>query len=391
MKKWIVLICQYFVGILFIFSGLIKLNDPVGTAIKLEEYFDVFAEDHTLGLSVMSGLWHFFASYALTLSVLVCVLEVVLGIALLALYKPKATVWSLFGLIAFFSFLTFYSAFFNKVTDCGCFGDAIKLTPWGSFTKDIVLLVLILVLLWGKEHLQASWSEKIAMSITVAGTAAAFFVSIWAIRHLPFIDFRPYKVGANIPESMTLPPGVEGDKYEYVFKLKNSKSGEEKEMSDKLYTDSGIWKDTTWKYVDRVEKLVKAGAKPKITDYSVWNDEGDFTKQTFEGNKFCIIITNVAKTNPSVYPQINALVKQLESVSSVKIEPIVLTASDHATFEAFRHEVQLAVPYYYADGKVLKTIMRSDPGFWLLQNGVVKGKWHYNDVPTAEKVAEALH
>jgi hypothetical protein len=249
---------------------------------------------------------------------------------------------------------------------------------------------LIFVLIWGRETLIPFLPEKTAGIITGVGTTLSFVAAYWAVAHLPFIDFRAYKVGANIPEAMTLPPGVEGDKFAYMFKLKNSVSGEEKEITDKEYTDSGIWKDTTWKYVDRVEKLVKAGQKPKITDYSVWNDDGDFTKQTFEGNKLIVVITDARKTNVAAYAEINELIKQTSAISSVKIEPIAITSSDRATFETLRHDVQLAIPYYFADSKVLKTIMRSDPGVWLLQNGVVKGKWHYNDVPEAGEVAELL-
>ena len=127
-------VARYFVGVLFIFSGLIKLNDPVGTQIKLEEYFDVFATD----IPALSGLFHGLVPLALYLSVILCVLEVVLGIALLIKYKLQSTLWVLLLLTVFFTFLTFYSAYFNRVTDCGCFGDAIKLTPWQSFSKDII-------------------------------------------------------------------------------------------------------------------------------------------------------------------------------------------------------------------------------------------------------------
>ncbi len=140
MLKVISRICWLFVGLLFIFSGLIKINDPVGTAIKLEEYFEVFSSD-------FSSIFHVFIPYALYLSIFLSALEIILGVALLLRWKLKQILISLLVIIVFFTFLTFYSAYFNKVTDCGCFGDAIKLTPWESFTKDIVLLVMIVILL----------------------------------------------------------------------------------------------------------------------------------------------------------------------------------------------------------------------------------------------------
>jgi uncharacterized membrane protein YphA (DoxX/SURF4 family) len=133
-------IIAFLVGGLFIFSGLIKINDPVGTQIKLEEYFEVFTQD-------FGPFFHFFVPYALPIAVAMCVLEVVLGVALWVGFRPRLTRWSLLALIVFFTFLTFYSAYFNKVTDCGCFGDAIKLTPWQSFGKDVVLTGLILGLM----------------------------------------------------------------------------------------------------------------------------------------------------------------------------------------------------------------------------------------------------
>ena len=133
--KYLIHISRIFVGALFIFSGLIKLNDPIGFSFKLEEYFGVTVLDLPL-----------FEPYALVIAIFVVVFEVLLGVFLLIGYKPKFTVWSLLGMIIFFTFLTFYSAYYNKVTDCGCFGDAIKLTPWESFTKDIILLVFIIIL-----------------------------------------------------------------------------------------------------------------------------------------------------------------------------------------------------------------------------------------------------
>ena len=130
--RFLYTLSRYLVGLLFIFSGVIKINDPVGTQIKLQEYFEVFSSD-------FSSIFEIFVPYALILSVFLCTLEVVIGVALLMNYKMKITSKVTLGLILFFTFLTFYSAYFNKVTDCGCFGDAIKLTPWESFYKDVIL------------------------------------------------------------------------------------------------------------------------------------------------------------------------------------------------------------------------------------------------------------
>src|SRR6185436_18856302 len=139
---------RYFVGALFIFSGLIKLNDPIGTEIKLEEYFEVFAAD-------FGSFFQYFIPWALELGMIMIVLEIALGVAILLFYRMRITAWVLLALMVFFTFLTFYSAYFNKVTDCGCFGDAIKLTPWESFWKDIVLMVFVSHLFWYRKTYQA--------------------------------------------------------------------------------------------------------------------------------------------------------------------------------------------------------------------------------------------
>ncbi|MFP4091521.1 MAG: MauE/DoxX family redox-associated membrane protein, partial [Cyclobacteriaceae bacterium] len=188
-------IARFLVGGLFIFSGLIKINDPVGTAIKLEEYFEVFAVDFA---PVFASL----VPASLFFSVLLSVLEVVLGVAVLISYRMRLTSWLLMGIIVFFTFLTFYSAYFNKVTDCGCFGDAIKLTPWQSFYKDIILLVLIGIIFMYRDKYQSLLKGNAADLSIAAVTAINIFGAIFAIQHLPYFDFRAYKVGSNIPALM---------------------------------------------------------------------------------------------------------------------------------------------------------------------------------------------
>lgn len=358
------LIVRWFVGGLFIFSGLIKINDPVGTAIKLEEYFEVFAND-------FAPFFHTFVPYALPLAVFLCVLEVALGIGLLAGYKMRLTLAALLGLIVFFTFLTFYSAYFNKVTDCGCFGDAIKLTPWQSFTKDVVLLVLIgwLAVQWRKWDNSATLPQTI---VTLSGTLLAFGIAYYAIEHLPFIDFRPYKVGNNIPALMK---PQEPCRYVYIME----KDGKKVSLTE--YPT-----DPSYKLLQMVAENEET-CKPKILDYSIWDDKGnDITQSTFEGNKLVVVVRNVRKVPAEAFPAINELIKGLNNT----VEPMAFTASSQGDFEVFRHEVQLAIPYYFADGTVLKTIMRSDPGILLLKNGTVVGKWHYNDTPDAATVHALL-
>lgn len=274
----------------------------------------------------------------------------------------------------FFTFLTFYSAYFNKVTDCGCFGDAIKLTPWQSFIKDVVLLVMILILFFTYKYLPGHRrTSKPGLAVAVA-TFIAFGVGIYAYLHEPFVDFRAYKVGNNIPQLMKPSAAL---KYKYIME----KDGQEQEFTE-------YPKDTTFQFKKMVAINPEAG--PKITDFNIWNDAGDFTQEVFRGNKLLILVQDVRKANPGGFTQINKLVADLEKNKTARIEPMVLTSSSSQDFDVFRHEVNLAAPYYFGDATVLKTMMRANPGLMLLKNGVVVGKWHHNDAPTFETIQQLL-
>lgn len=359
MKKVIDQFFRFFVGILFIFSGLIKINDPIGTSIKLKEYFEVFATD-------FGSFFEIFVPHSLFIAVIVVVLEVLLGVALIINYRINLTAWFFLLLIVFFTFLTFYSAFFNKVTDCGCFGDAIPLTPWESFLKDVVLLVMILYIFFRRKHFKPLLADKTGNLIMIAALGINLFLAIYSIRHLPYIDFRPYKVGNNIPELME---PSEPYRYKYIFE----KDGETYEFSE-------FPSDTTYEYKDLI--LLNPEAQPKITDYHIWTDEGDYTLETLIGNKLIIIIYDVSKASTKHIDEIRNLISELPP----SVEALALTASNEAQFESFRHEYQLAIPYYFADMTVLEAIIRSNPGLWLLKEGTVMGKWHHNDVPTADVI-----
>ncbi|MEO9872571.1 BT_3928 family protein [Ekhidna sp.] len=354
---------RYIVGALFIFSGIIKVNDPVGTAIKLEEYFQVFASD-------IAPFFEWFVPAALFLSVVLSVLEVVLGVALIIGYRMRLTAWVLLAMIVFFTFLTFYSAYFNKVTDCGCFGDAIKLTPWQSFYKDIILLVLIAVIFWKRGDYKLLLSTKMS-EIKVAGTTIVMIVlAIYAIQHLPFIDFRAYKIGNHLP---TLMQNSEPLKYIYIMK----KDGEKFEFE--VYPS-----EEGYEYVDA--RLVNPDAAAKITDLNVWQGDDDYTDQLLSGIKLVIIIHQIEKTSLDEIDRLRNL-----TYNNPRFDPWILTSSGYEKFEAFRHANQLAAPYFFADATVLKTMVRSNPGVLLLKDGVVLAKWHYNDTPLADDVIEILN
>jgi uncharacterized membrane protein YphA (DoxX/SURF4 family) len=355
-------IARFLVGGLFIFSGLIKLNDPIGTEIKMEEYFDVFAVD-------FGSFFHYFVPWSLEIGMILIVLEVALGVAVLINYRMNVTTWILLGLTVFFTFLTFYSAYFNKVTDCGCFGDAIKLTPWESFTKDIVLLVFVLHLFWHRRRFVPVLRTREGHAVVLAVTAVSIFLGVYAIQHLPFIDFRAYKVGNHIPTQMLAP---EQPIVEYTF----IKDGKEI-VSEKYLPANEGYEYKAFKILNEEE------TKPKITDYGVSNPDGeDITQWTFQGNRLLVVMVDVRKASTDDLADIRALSSGVEGV----VESLILTSSAELDIETFRHENQLAIPFAFADATVLKTIIRSNPGISLWKDGVVLGNWHHNDTPTADEV-----
>ena len=364
--KFIAQFSRFFVGIVFIFSGLIKLNDPIGTEIKLEEYFDVFATD----FPSMAGFWHFFVPYSLYIAIFLCALELVLGVCLLVQYKLKTASWILLATVIFFGFLTFYSAYYNKVTDCGCFGEAIKLKPWTSFGKDMVLLFFILIILW-KRAIFAS--NKTGLIVALA-TSFSLGLGTYAVRYLPPYDGLAYAVGQNIQENMK--PSEKP-----IFKYIMEKGGQTQEFSE--YPT-----DTTWKFKEMVQ-LNEDAAKAKITDYNLYRsgDSIDYKAASFVGNKLMIVAPFVAKTHTESMAEINALAKGLEKAG---VTVWLVSASSDEEVNNFRHEHQLAFPALSADVKVLKTIARAYPVLWLLKDGVVKGKWSYASLPSQEEVLEDL-
>lgn len=335
----------------------------------MEEYFAVFSDDFGSFFSV-------FVPWALEIGMIMIILELVVGVAVLLNYRMQLTTKVLLGLMVFFTFLTFYSAYFNKVTDCGCFGDAIKLTPWQSFIKDVILMIPVLHLFWHRKRYQSVLRTMEGHVVIGATTALCFFLGIYAIRHLPFIDFRAYRVGKNIPAQMQ---PEEQPKFEYVFIKKDDG---QRIASEKYLTDT-----TLYKY-ESVRQTNEDKTRPKITDYAVMDVDGnDVTYETFQGAKLIIIIYDVTKASTSNIEDIRNLINALDG----KLDIMIFTASSGKQFETFRHEHQLAAPYYFVDATVLKTIVRANPGLTLWVDGTVMGMWHHNDTPTPEDVMELVN
>ncbi|WP_335966165.1 BT_3928 family protein [Galbibacter sp. PAP.153] len=356
MGKILVSIARILVGLLFIISGLIKLNDPVGFSFKLEEYFS----PGVLNLD-------FLTPYALAIAIVIVVFETLLGVMLLLGFKPKFTTWSLLLMILFFTFLTFYSAYYNKVTDCGCFGDAIKLTPWQSFSKDIVLLFFILILFFGRKHIS---TVKFAKSGTFIALALCIIYVYYVYNHLPVIDFRPYKIGANIMEGIQIPENAPKAIYEYAWKFKVN--GEEK-----VITTNGDYPTVDGEFIDVKTTEIQKGYEPPIHDFTMEIDGEDHTEEIMDLNHVLVIVSRVI--NEADEKGLQAIKKVAEKAKEKGYRVIGLSASNPEQIALVKENYGLDFDFYFCDLTTVKTIIRSNPALLELQKGTITQKLHYND------------
>ncbi|HEY1025451.1 MAG TPA: BT_3928 family protein [Sphingobacteriaceae bacterium] len=376
MKKALVTFSRLFVGMLFIFSGLIKANDPIGFGYKLQEYFEVFHIS-------------FLHDYATAIAIFLCTLEIVFGALLLLGFWARKVAWGLLALIVFFTFLTFYSAYFEVVTSCGCFGDAIPLTPWQSFTKDLILLVLIAVIVLNKDQIRpVSGSLKVQKVMLCMIVILSLGFGIYTYNYLPVLDFLPYKAGNNLPSLMRVPPGAPQDVYEITYVLKHKQTGEEKQMTDKEYLKTEIWKDENWEITGEPEsKLVKKGYEVKIRDLKIMDAHGtDYTTEIIENPYYNLVIVayNLKDANRQAVGNLNAIA--MNAAENYNIRTVLLTANSASDAEAFRKQLKLVPEVFYADAIPLKSMVRSNPGVLLMKDGTVVNKWHFHTVPTYDEL-----
>ncbi|TRZ41689.1 BT_3928 family protein [Robertkochia solimangrovi] len=348
------------VGILFIISGLIKMNDPVGFSFKLEEYF---------GADVLNI--EFLIPFALAIAVILVILECLLGVMLLLGYKVKFTVWSLFAMILFFTFLTFYSAYFNKVTDCGCFGDAVKLTPWESFTKDVILLLLIVVLLFGQRYIKPLLQWSSGRTVTVIFFILFLAFSHYVYHHLPVIDFRPYKVGANISEGMTIPDGAPEATFEYSWKF--NVGGEEK-----VIVTNGEYPDVDGELIGVETEQITEGYEPPIHDFTMEKDGVDHKEEILGLPKVMVVVSRVL--NEADEEALQELPETVKKAKEAGYKVIGMTASSVQEMGDYKTNYGLDFDFYFCDLTTLKTIVRSNPGVFLMERGIITDKEHFNDL-----------
>jgi uncharacterized membrane protein YphA (DoxX/SURF4 family) len=346
------------IGLVFIFSGVAKAIDPLGSAYKFHDYFQAF---HLGFLNTLS----------LPLAVFMCTAEFISGFSVLTGLRQKTGILGVLILLVIFTPVTFILALTNPVSDCGCFGDAIHLTNWQTFGKNIILVFLLLILYSGRNQTKRLFSnitEWIIISIVIV---LFIIFSLANLRYLPVIDFLPYKTGVKIADKMVVPEGVPVDEYRTTFVYE--KNGVKKDFNLNNYPAN----DSTWKFVDQKSVLVKRGYKPPIHDFIITSSNGEeITQQilTFRGYSVLMISKKLAEADKNHLSDGFKLGNYCEMHG---INFYILTSS--GTEEIKYYENGLA--FCSADETTLKTMVRSNPGYILVKDGTILDKWSWANVP----------
>ena len=363
-------ISRTLLGIVFVFSGVVKAIDPQGTVYKIEDYLKAFG-----------GFFTDLLPLAETAAWLLIITELLLGVCMLLNVRTQWTAWISLLFYLVMTPLTLYIALTNPVSDCGCFGDAIVLTNWQTFWKNVVLIILsiVLVLLRKSVHqLWSNWMEVVLAALTIV-VAIAFMA--WTRHHLPVKDFRPYKIGNHLPTLMEYPEDAEPDVYEYSFVYE--KDGVEQTFTLENYPKG----DSTWTFVRQNSKLIKKGYEPPIHDLEIINAEGeDLTWDILESEEpvTLVVMYDLAKADKSQMAKVEALASNLSFLASSPDNLIasspnfyILTGSGTDEIIAFSMEYPtLSECICTCDPVTLKTIVRANPGVIVLQNGVVIDKYN---------------
>jgi uncharacterized membrane protein YphA (DoxX/SURF4 family)/peroxiredoxin len=314
--KILVQLSRIIVGALFIFSGFVKLVDPIGSQYKFQEYFS----EAVLNLE-------FLTPFALPFAVFLIVAEILLGVMILIGYKPKFTIWSLFFITLIFLFLTWYSAYYNKVTDCGCFGDAIKLSPWETFYKNIILIVLIAILIIKSSLIKPIFGGKIPKLITFLSLGVFLFIVQHVLTHLPIIDFRAYAIGKNLHKGMEFP------------------------------ADGGI---------------------PPVHDFMLEDEQQDLAPVLLEKEKVALVIMyNIDKADKDGFSSIKAFA---EKAKEKDYDVYGVSASFTDDLLEAKEKFNLPFEFLFCDETTLKTMIRANPGVMILNKGTVVEKKNWTDL-----------
>ncbi len=377
---WIYTYLRNFLGTFFIYSGIVKAIDPKGTAIKNGDYFSVFSEY----VPLLDPLWNFANEMALPIATIIIIIEILIGITLILGIFKKPTLWAYIGLIVFFTFLTGFTAYTGKVTDCGCFGDFLKLEPFTSFLKDIFLsAVLLIIVLGAKQYLKPVLKGNIALPLFLGLALITTWFSIRNINHLPIKDFRAYKIGTDLRECTSM-EGLDPGLKEIYYQMVNSSTGEKKEMESKVYMDSRIWEDKNWKIEgDPREVVIRKAELPKCKDFIVIDGNDDEIQEDIKaenGYFFFVGAYDVDKASAKGFETVNQVMK---NAAQSGIPIYGLTASNIPTANEM---AKGAFKFNNLDAVPIKTMIRANPGVVLVKDAKIVDKWHYNDLPDYKEI-----
>jgi uncharacterized membrane protein YphA (DoxX/SURF4 family) len=365
-------VCRFVLAVVFIFSGFVKAIDPLGTQYKIQDYLEVFDWS-----AVLPDFVPFLAS------VLLGMLEFCLGVYLFfgirRIIAPRVVV----ALMAVMTPMTFWLALDNPVSDCGCFGDAVVLTNWETFWKNVVLLIMSIIVLKYRKRLFPLVTVRFDWVIAMFGFIYILCMTVYCYRELPVFDFRPYHVGADIRQGMEIPEGEEPTVYETRFVLK--KDGVEKEFTLEDYPDS------TWTFVDSKTVVKKRGYEPPIHDFSMvsYEDGEDITNQVLddEGYTFLLVAHQLGLADESKIDLINEL---YDYSLNHGYAFYCLTSSTDEDIQRWQENTGAEYPFCLMDNITLKTMIRSNPGLMLLKEGKVIRKWSVNAFPDEYQLTEPL-
>ncbi len=369
-------ISRILLGLTFIFSGFVKGIDPWGSTYKFTDYFNAF---HMPWLTDL----------AFGLGILLAAAEFLMGTALIFNFYLRMISWVTLIFMLFFTGLTFVLALTNPVTDCGCFGDALIITNWQTFYKNIILLALAIHIFIQRKNFKSKDGPILSIGLTVSTMVFYFYLVSYSYNHLPVIDFSPYKVGVNIPDAMKVPEGAPKAIYENNFIYQNLKTGEDKKFTETNYP----WKDTlNWKFVKMEDPvLIQEGYSPPIHDFRIETQEGEDIRDFFlydEKYTFIAVAYNLQKTDPEGMMKISGLATEAKKQG---YNFILLTATSPDSFEAFKYKYEANFDFFNTDEIALKTMIRSNPGLMVLKKGTILKKYHFNDIPKPEDLDSQLN
>jgi len=368
--KTLLTIARIIVGVLFIFSGLVKANDPLGLSYKMQEFFEVWG-------------WNFFNDFTLSFSTLMIAFEIIAGVAVLLGWRMKLFSWLLLLLIIFFTFLTGYAVLSGKIRTCGCFGDCIPLTAVQSFTKDLLLTALIVFIFIFRNQVQPIFTAKASGRILVLTVLFSFALQGYVFKHLPIVDCLPYKVGKNIQQQMKVPAGAVPDSSLITFVY--NKQGKQVEFTaDKFPED---FDDSLYHFVKRYDKLIREGnAQPAIKDFVLTDLSGTDSTQVILDRKGSMLFLFAKDNMNSNYDRKeNQQLREIAAYAKAKNIPLYLITNVREVMAEFASATKDSTTTFMCDAVAIKTAARANPTLYLLKNAVIQGKWAYADFGKANE------